>query len=385
MGIMNIGTRAMQANQLALETAGNNIANVNTKGYSRQNVVLQVVEGQFTGAGYVGKGVDVLTIQRNFSAFLTRQATLASATQSADITRADNLKQLETIFASGSSGLGASISEMLNAFSDVASAPTDLTARTVVLTRVDEAAARMRATSQSLDDLQQNVTQSLEQKAVAINNLAQSIAAINNDISRTQGNGQTPNDLLDRREQLVRELNQYVQTTSVAASDGTVGIFIAASQALVLGASASSVSIVSDDFGDPLKSKLAISSGGQTSTLDEDALEGGEVAGLLRFQNKDLNEGRNLLGRITLGVTTAMNDQHKLGLDLDGNVGGNIFSAVSFETLSIFEPIAPARLNTGDASLGLAISDPSQFAASDYEVNFNSDTTGSIIRRSDGT
>ena len=109
MSILNIGTRALQANQVALQTAGNNIANVNTPGYSRQTVTLQTVEGQFTGGGYIGKGVDVQTIQRNFSAFLTRQSTLASSVQAADVTRSDKLSQLEGIFPGGTSGLGAAI------------------------------------------------------------------------------------------------------------------------------------------------------------------------------------------------------------------------------------------------------------------------------------
>ncbi len=96
--LLNVGTRALQANQVALQTAGNNIANVNTPGYSRQSVVLKAVEGQFSGAGYIGNGVAVQTIQRNYSAFLSTQATQASATQSADVSRADKLSQLENIF-----------------------------------------------------------------------------------------------------------------------------------------------------------------------------------------------------------------------------------------------------------------------------------------------
>lgn len=389
-GILNVGTRALQANQVALQTAGNNIANVNVPGYSRQTVVMRTVEGQFSGAGYVGKGVDIQTIQRNFSAFLTRQSALAGSTQSADNIRADKLKQLEGVFEGGANGLGAAVNDMLNAFSDVASAPTDLTARTVVLTRVDETAARMRASSQRLDELQQGVSQELVQKANAINSLAQSIADINSQIARVQGSGQPPNDLLDKRDQMVRDLNGYVQTSSIPADDGTVGIFIAGSQALVLGTTASSVSIVSDDFGDPLKSKLAINSNGQSVTLDENTLGGGEVSGLLRFQNADLVEGRNLLGRLTLAVTTAMNDQHALGVDLDGIKGGNLFTPTVI-TNNVFKPAQAAppapfvALNTGTANLTLSISDTSKFAASDYEVNFSSTTAGTITRRSDGT
>lgn len=383
-GLLSVGTRALQANQVMLQTAGNNIANVNTQGYSRQSAVLQTTTGQFTGGGYIGKGVDIQTIQRNFSAFLTRQSALASATGAADSSRADKLKQLEGLFPGGTAGLGATINDMLNAFSDVANASTDLTARTVALTRVDEAAKRMRSASQNLDDLQSGVAQELSQKVGNINSLAQSIADINDKIARTQGSGQPPNDLLDQRDQLVRDLNQYVQTSSITASDGTVGIFLAGSQALVLGSTVSPVSIVKDDFGDPLKSKLAISRGGQVITLDENALGGGEVAGLLRFQNNDLVEGRNLLGRLTLAISTSMNNQHQLGLDLDGNAGGNLFTPTVFGASNILKPSAPATLNTGTASPALSISDVTQFVASDYEMNFTSATSGTMTRRSDG-
>jgi flagellar hook-associated protein 1 FlgK len=384
MSILNIGTRALQANQVALQTAGNNIANVNTAGYSRQKVILETVQGQFTGGGYIGKGVSIQTIQRNFDAFLTRQSALASSTKSADTARSDKLMQLQSIFEGGTSGLGASVSDMLNAFSDVASAPTDLTARTVVLTRVDETAARMRAASKSLDDLQAGVQVELSQKVDAINSLAQSIADVNGEIAKTNGLGQPPNDLLDRRDQLIRDLNTYIQTTSIPADDGTVGVFVGGSQALVLGTTVSPVSLVKDDFGDQLKSKLAINRAGTQIVLDENTLGGGEVPGLLRFQNNDLVEGRNLLGRLTMGISTAMNDQHKLGLDLDGNVGGNIFTPTTFNGLNVLQPVPPATLNTGGSSLALTIADPSKFAASDYELNFSSASAGTITRRSDG-
>lgn len=387
MGLLNIGTRALQANQLALQTAGNNIANVNAPGYSRQKVILQTVEGQYTGGGYVGQGVSIQGIQRNFSDFLTRQATLATAAQSADTARADKLKQLEGIFPGGAQGLGASINDMLNAFSDVASAPTDMTARTVVLTRVDETASRMRAASQSLDDLQSGVRQEISQKIDSINSLAKNIAAVNEQIARVKGNGQPPNDLLDQRDQLIKELNQYVQTTSVAADDGTLGIYIAGSQELVLGNVASQVALIADDFGDIRSSKLAMVRVGGLVEIDENRLGGGEVSGLLRFQNNDLNEGRNLLGRLTLAITTAMNDQHKLGLDMDGNVGGNLFSPTVFGAGNVMEPAAPATLNTGTMSglqaPTLSVSDTSKLVASDYEMQFNA-TGFTITRRSDG-
>lgn len=384
MGILNVGTQALQANLVALQTAGNNIANANVEGYSRQRAIMETVPGQYTGSGYIGKGVSVQTIQRAYDSYLNSQSNIATTTQASDVLRADYLGQLSNIFQGGTDGLGASINDMLNAFSDVASAPTDLTARTVVLTRVDETARRMRAASQSLDDLQMGISQALQEKVDAVNTIAKGIADLNEQISRAQGGGQPPNDLLDRRDQLIRDLNKYVQTTSIPADDGSIGIFLAGSQPLVLGTTVAQVSVVGDDYNDPFKSKLAIVRSGTTTTLDENMLGGGEISGLLKFQNTDLMEGRNLLGRLTLAVTTAMNDQHKLGLDLDGQVGGNIFTPITFDNNNILLPAPPATINSGGTSMALSVADSSQFAASDYEVTFDGGSTGTIVRRSDG-
>ncbi len=390
MGVLEVGTKALVANQAALQTVGHNISNVNTPGYSRQRVTLSATEGQYTGGGYIGKGVDLTTITRTYSEFLTRQAALAGATQAGDMARSDKLKQLEGIFEGGPNGLGAAVNDMLNAFSDVASAPTDLTARTVVLTRLDETAARFRATAQRLEDLQQASGQEIEQKVTAANSLATSIAQVNAQIAATKGAGQPPNDLLDRRDQLVRELNQYVQTSSIMADDGTMSIFVGGSQALVLGSHANSLATAKNDFNDPWSTKLALVRDGVAVQVEEGFLGGGEITGLLRFQNNDLLEGRNLLGRLTLSVTTSMNDQHKLGLDLDGNAGGNLFTQTTLGSANVLTPkqLAPpapqVTLNSGNGTLAVAIQDVTRFAASDYEVTFSSATAGSIVRKSDG-
>lgn len=387
MSVLNIGTRALTANQVALQTVGNNIANVDTPGYSRQKAVLKAVDGQYTGAGYVGKGVEVQTIQRNYDAFLTRQANISGANASADQSRVTKLNQLQDIFTGGTNGMGAAISDMMNSFSDVVSAPTDLTARTVALTRVEETARRFRSTSQALDDLQTGLTQELNQKADAINSVAKNIAAVNAEISRGQGTGQSPNDLLDRRDQLISDLNRYVQTTSIPADDGTVTLLLAGSQTLVMGGSYSEVSIIRDDYGDPYKSKLAIITGGELRPLNENVMGGGEISGLLRFQNNDLAQGRNLLGRLTMAVTREMNAQHALGLDLDGNPGGQLFTVPDLNTAAnIRVPEAPATVNSNAlVEITLTVSDTTLLAASDYTINFSTATSGSIVRTSDGT
>ena len=376
MSLLNVGARALLANQMALQTAGHNIANVNTPGYSRQTVVLQTVQGQFTGGGYIGQGVDVQTILRNQSELLTRQSATAGSVQSADIVRAERLRQLQEVFSGGTAGLGAAINDMMNAFSDVVSAPTDITARTVVLTRMDETAARMRSAGDRINEIQYTVTEQLQSSITAVNSLAGQMAAVNEQIARAKGNGQTPNDLLDQRDQIIREINQYVQTTQVPADDGTVGLFVAGSQPLVLGTTATSLS-VGDATAFPGSGQIKLffnRPGAPAVEMDENVLGGGSMSGLLRFNNTDLAEGRNLLGRMAMAIGMTMNDQHNLGLTLDGVAGKDLFAL-------------PTSMpgHTNGAGVGtVSFTGPTDFAASDYEIRFTTGTAGQVVRLSDG-
>ena len=381
MGILSIGTQALQANLTALQTVGNNIANVNTPGYSLESVVMQQVPGQFSGGGYVGNGVTVATIQRNLNAFLNQQAVQTSSVQASDQARATQLTSLENLFPSGTSGLGQAISDMLNSFSDVASAPADLTTRTVALSNINEPALDMRNMSSSLDALQSGISQPMAEMVTNVNTIAANIATVNGDIAAAQGSGQPPNSLLDKRDQLIASLNQLVQTTQIPASDGTVGVFIGGSQPLVLGSTSSTISVVPNAYGDPLQTGIAINNNGTSVPLTQSSLGGGQISGMLQFQNTDLVNARNMLGRLTLATTTAMNQQSQLGLDMNGSPGTDLFTPTNFGPQNV---LPKTTGNTGTETLGLSISDLTKFVPSDYQVDFSSATSGTITRISDG-
>ncbi len=378
MSLLNVGARALLANQVALQTTGHNIANVSVPGYSRQSVVLQTVPGQFTGAGYIGKGVQVATILRNHNELLTRQAAAAQAVQAADVTRAERTAQMQDVFKGGADGLGAAITDMLNSLGDVIASPTDITARTVTLTRMDEMAARMRSSAEQLMQIEYSVREQLKTDVVRINSLATGIADVNQQIANVMGNGQVPNDLLDRREQLIRELNQYIQTTQVPADDGTVGVFVAGSQALVLGSTAAQLAL-DKNSAFPTSQEQAlyfVRPGAAPAPLNEHMLGGGQVAGLLRFSNGDLAEGRNLLGRMALAIGMSMNAQNKLGLTLDGQPGSELFA------LPGAIPTFPSSTTTATGVTASYV-DPARFATSDYELRFDSAGDPQIVRLSD--
>ena len=160
--LLNIGSRAMSASYAALQVTGNNIANANTPGYSRQKVELQTSFSQQTGAGFFGKGVDVATVTRSHDAFLTREAALTASIAAADRTRSTQLQYLEQVFKTGEAGIGYAAQQMFNAFVDVGNAPQDAAARQVALARVGDLAARFRNASEQIDSLQGGIARRRE-------------------------------------------------------------------------------------------------------------------------------------------------------------------------------------------------------------------------------
>ena len=264
--LSSIGTSAMFASYSALQTASNNIANANTTGYSRQSVDLADAPSQFTGGGFVGSGVNVTNIQRSYDKYLTATDLSTASTSAADASRLDKLTQLQAVFPIGTSGIGNAAGQLLNAFVDVSNNPSDSSARQVVLSDAQELASRLNAAGDQLTSLQIGVSQDIQSNVTSVNSQAQQVAALNQQIAGLQGTGQTPNQLLDQRDQLVKQIGQSVNVTTIEASDGSVGLFVGGGQALVLGANASTLKAVPDTF-DPTHLQLALVEGSKNRLI----------------------------------------------------------------------------------------------------------------------
>ena len=361
-----LGSRAMTASFAALQTTGNNIANANTKGYSRQQVELATAGGQFTGGGFFGKGVDVKTVSRSHDEFLTREAALTQSQAEADNNRLAQLQQLEKLFGTGESGLGYLGGQLIDSFGDVASRPQDMAARQVALSRAEDTAARFRATGEQIDSLQAGITQDLKTSLKTVNTLAATVAALNKQIATAKATGHAPNDLLDQRDLAVAEIGQYIQVTAIAADDGSQSLFIGGGQRLVLGAEASPLSAATDPF-DPAKVRIGVNDGGVQRLVPEGMIVGGSMAGLLKFQNEDLRDARNTVGQLAAAISGAFNAQQHLGLDLTtaaGRPGGDLFAVGAPRAL-------PGSTNAGNAAIAVQVADASQLLASDYDVRFD--------------
>ena len=384
MSLMNVGVSALNANQQALTTVGHNIANVNTPGYSRQTVYTNALHGQNMGNGFIGKGVQVATVMRNYSALLNRQSNAANAIHAADTSRLQGLMQMQDVFKGGDGSLGAAVTNMMNAFVDVQAAPSDATGRNVVLTRMSELAARFHAASNMLEEQDYSTAQQLRNNALLVNDKASQVARLNNEISRALATGHQPNDLLDARDQVIREINQYVQTTQVAADDGSISLFVGGSQALVLGINSGQLS-VEETKEYPGSQRMALyfsQPGGQQLELTAAMVGGGEIAGLLKFRNEDLAEGRNLLGRLAMTIGHELNLQNKRGLTLNGQQGGALFSlpttSTGYGNITGYSNIGPGAATT-------QVMDASQLKPSEYRLIFEgSPLTPVLTRMSDG-
>jgi flagellar hook-associated protein 1 FlgK len=384
--LMSIGVRAMFANYASMQTTGHNIANAQTPGYSRQTVQLETSGGQSTGAGFFGKGVDVVTVQRASDAFLTTQAQVASSMSSMDEARSSNLQQLETVFPPGDTGMGAAVGGFMNAFVDLANSPADSSARQVILSDAAEVADRFSTAGAQLDRLQSGVTSDMRNSVAEVNQMAAQVATLNGNIAAMRGSSQSPNDLLDQRDQLVKKIGDLIKVSTLTANDGTMGVFIAGGQRLVLGAEAQQLAVTPDPANSG-RSVISISDSGITHELSTDLLVGGAISGLLKYQNEDLVAARNQLGQMAAAVSARVNQIQGFGIDIGSPSGpGDAIFAVG-------APLAiPNGHNTRDSaggfasSVALTVTDGTQLKASDYTLAADQANPGSYIvtRSTDG-
>lgn len=374
--LMSIGQTAMTASYAALQTTSNNIANVNTPGYSRQTAMQADAPSQFTGSGFFGKGVNVTTIARAYDGYLSGQAVSTASTAAADAARLDQLTQLQGVFPIGASGLGAAAGSFLNSFVDVSNNPSDASARQVALSQAQQLSGSFQAAGDQLSAMQSGIVQTVKTSVASLNDMARQVAALNKQISALRGSGQAPNQLLDQRDQLVGNIAKLTNVTSIAADDGSVGLFIGGGQNLVLGANANTVQAVPDTF-DPSKVALALDNGGSATSIPSSSLAGGSLSGLLDFQNNDLTAARNLLGQLATSIAGAANQQQALGLDLGqpASAGAPIFGLGAPAVLA-------AGTNHGNATLSLSVADGTQVQASDYGVKFDG-SNYTVVRNSD--
>lgn len=381
MGLLNVAVTGLNAAQVGVLTTSHNIANASTEGYNRQRIIQSTNTPMFTGAGYIGQGTNVLTVRRIYDQQLNEQV-LAASTGAAEMdSYLAQIGQIDNLLADPSAGLTPALSAFFKGVQEMAANPASIPARQGMLSASQALVARFQSLDQRMNEIRSGANAMVTSEVAAINSYAQQIAAINQRIVMAQAAGpnQPPNDLFDQRDQLVADLNTKIRATPIIQNDGTYSVFIGNGQPLVIGNLPYTLKAVAapDDIE---RTVVALSSpNGGTIYMPESMLSGGSLGGLIAFRSQSLDEAQNALGRIALTLAQNFNAQHRLGQDLDGDLGGDFFD------MSQMMPMVGVNTNNaGSGTIAVAFDTASfdQLKASDYRLTY-ANGSYTLLRLSD--
>ncbi|WGL85767.1 flagellar hook-associated protein FlgK [Enterobacter hormaechei] len=377
--LINSAMSGLSAAQSALNTVSNNISSYNVAGYTRQTTILGASNSTLTGGGWVGNGVYVSGVQREYDAFITNQLRAAQNQSSGLTTRYQQMSKIDDVLSDTTNSLSANLQDFFKSLQTLVSNAEDPAARQTVLGKADGLVNQFKTNDQYLRDQDAQVNTAISTSVDQINNYAKQIANLNDQISRLTGvgAGASPNELLDQRDQLVSELNKIVGVDVTVQDSGTYNISIANGYTLVQGSNASQLAAVKSS-ADPARTTIAyVDTAAGNVEISEKQITTGSLGGLLTFRSQDLDQARNTLNQMALAFADAMNTQHQAGFDANGDAGGKLFDFGSPAVLSNGK-------NTGSASVTTTMTDSTKVQATNYKVEYNG-TDWTITRLSDNT
>ncbi|HBL4907916.1 flagellar hook-associated protein FlgK [Enterobacter hormaechei] len=377
--LINSAMSGLSAAQSALNTVSNNISSYNVAGYTRQTTILGASNSTLTGGGWVGNGVYVSGVQREYDAFITNQLRAAQNQSSGLTTRYQQMSKIDDVLSDTTNSLSANLQDFFKSLQTLVSNAEDPAARQTVLGKADGLVNQFKTNDQYLRDQDAQVNTAISTSVDQINNYAKQIANLNDQISRLTGvgAGASPNELLDQRDQLVSELNKIVGVDVTVQDSGTYNISIANGYTLVQGSNASQLAAVKSS-ADPARTTIAyVDAAAGNVEISEKQITTGSLGGLLTFRSQDLDQARNTLNQMALAFADAMNTQHQAGFDANGDAGGKLFDFGSPAVLSNGK-------NTGSASVTATMTDSTKVQATNYKVEYNG-TDWTITRLSDNT
>ncbi|MGE6529234.1 flagellar hook-associated protein FlgK [Pseudomonas sp. NPDC077382] len=366
--LLNIGLSGLSASKSQLSVTGHNISNVNTPGFSRQDASQATRTPQFSGAGYVGSGTTLVEIRRSYSEFLTSQLRSSTSLSSDVEAYKSQIDQLDSLLAGSTTGITPSLQKFFSALQTAAEDPANIPARQLVLAEAEGLARRFNTVSDRLTEQNNFTNKQMAAVTDQVNRLAGSIGSLNDAIATASANGKQPNDLLDARDEAVRQLSTYIGISVTPQDDNSFNISVGSGQPLVVGKTVSQLKVV-PGLSDPNRHEIRFVSGGSEQGITSQ-ITGGELGGLIRYRSEVLDSTMNSLGRLALAVSDQVNTQLGQGLDLKGQVGVDLFKDINSTDL-IDKRSVPSGVD-------VRITDASKLTTHDYQVKFETDGTFQI-------
>ena len=369
--LLRIGVTGLLAHQSALQTTGHNISNTDTPGFSRQSVSLGTQSPNFSGSGYQGTGVRIEEVRRIVDDFAVSQLRLDTSAFNELDTYLGNIAQIDGLLADVSTGLAPGVQNFFAALHAGSDDPTSVPVRQLVISQAEGLSNRFETIQNRLVQHNNTVNLQLDTIASEISSLAQGLAELNKSIVAATGRAQenAPNDLLDTRDGLLKDLSELVSVNVVSKGHNAVDVFIGNGQALVVGSKANVLRAVAGET-DSGRMDLAFVNGDLEQTVTS-SITGGKLGGLIDFREQVLDTSLNTIGRLAITIASEVNQQHVLGLDLNGQFGKSFFEDVN-SAQSVLDRVVADKdnLSGNETRLSVEIEDASQLSSSDYYLAF---------------
>lgn len=376
--LLSIGKSGLLAAQVGLSTTGHNITNANVDGYNRQVVLQQTAQFNNAGYGFVGNGTEVSQVKRQYDGFIAAQVNGAQSATSSLNAYYTQISQIDNMLADPTAGLSPAMADFFKGVQDFSSNASSVSSRQAMLSSANSLTARFQGLSARLTEIGDGVNSQITSNVKVINSYAKQIAELNTAITNlTVNESNQPNDLLDQRDQMITELNKYVKATVQPGAGNSITVSIGSGQPLVVGNKNFELATTPSPT-DPNRLDVGYVTGTSVTKLTESSLSGGALGGLLEFRSGSLDRIQNSLGKVAIALASSFNEQHKLGQDLNGDMGGDFFK--------LPDPVIGAdyRNNaTSTTEISAKVSDPTKLTASDYAVKYDG-ANYVVTRQSDG-
>jgi flagellar hook-associated protein 1 len=344
-GSLSIALSALLTSQQALETTSNNVANVNTPGFSRQRPVLVPGDPVTLGSLSLGTGVVLEKVQSLRDSILEIQLHQETQQQSKQNTSLSALQQMQTMFSSADSGIGAAISNFFNSLQQLSADPSNLSLRQGVLTAAGNMATGFNTAAQNLETQRSNLDLNVVQTVNQINSLTSQIAKVDQQITNLENAHQDPSTLVDRQTSLIRQLSGLIDVQVIQTDHG---IALTTSNGTALVNEGSSFALSTQVGNDGMQHVMAQNNANDITS----SLTGGSLAGLIQMRDQEIPGILSNLDQLASGLANALNAANAKGVDLYGNLGGNLF-------------VTPPAGGVGAAgAMSVQITDPALIAAS---------------------
>ncbi|KLN66196.1 flagellar hook-associated protein FlgK [Vibrio sp. VPAP30] len=361
MSLVNIALSGLNANRVALDVTAQNVSNINTPGYSRQQALLASVGGGTHDKLSAGSGVEVTSIRRVTDEFLVKQTWSTNSLSSYATRYTTNFGQLENMLGADGFSLSAGLDTLFSALNDATVKPESVPYRQQIINEAEAISRRFNTLTESLYNQHKDMSDQRSAAVTHANSLMNNIANVNKQIVEMQGTGGNPATLMDERDALIGELSKVVEVKTTAQHDGSLQVTLVSGQPLVMGSDAGKLKAIPDP-SDPYLANMQVEFGTQNFAVTGST--GGKIGALNDYQTQVLSPYRTAIDDMAKALADEFNTVLATGKDLNGNAGGALFS---------YDPANPA------ASLTTTDLKPDQLALSSDGTPGNADVLDQLV------